>query len=108
MKDRLEWYTALSYSVRIVPDRYPDGRTCYFARVEELPGCESHGDTVEEARANLNDALALYLASMLEDGLEPPMPRSAATSVVWQSATSVTPTAQVTRVIAPTARLQPA
>ena len=33
----------------------------YTAYVPSLPGCISEGDTVEEARANLREAIDLYL-----------------------------------------------
>ncbi len=36
----------------------PDG---YIAFVEELPGANTQGATLEEARANLEDAVALVL-----------------------------------------------
>lgn len=31
--------------------------------------CQSHGDSPEEARAHLEEAKALFLASMIEDGI---------------------------------------
>ena len=51
---------------------------------------ESHGDTPEEALANLRDAQRLYLESLLEDGLEPAKPIAvtegtySATQSVWR------------------------
>ncbi len=48
-----------------------DGTPCYVARVTELPGCESHGITPDEALDNLEDAKRLYIESMIEDGIEP-------------------------------------
>jgi predicted RNase H-like HicB family nuclease len=33
----------------------------YIAFVEELPGANTQGDTLEEARANLNEAIAMVL-----------------------------------------------
>ena len=38
--------------------RVPEG---YIAFVEELPGANTQGDTLEEARANLQEAVALVL-----------------------------------------------
>lgn len=35
--------------------------TGYIAFVEELPGANTQGDTLEEARANLEEAIALVL-----------------------------------------------
>ena len=38
----------------------------YVAYVEELPGAISEGDTLEEARANLRDAIELLLETNRE------------------------------------------
>jgi predicted RNase H-like HicB family nuclease len=38
--------------------KVPDG---YVAFVEELPGANTQGRTIEEARENLNEAIALVL-----------------------------------------------
>ena len=45
-----------------------------MARVVDLPGCESHGDTPEQALRRLNEAKKLFIASMLEDGVVPEEP----------------------------------
>jgi predicted RNase H-like HicB family nuclease len=37
-----------------------------------LKGCHSHGDTQEEALANIQETIALYLESLQEEG--PPFP----------------------------------
>ncbi|MCP4460031.1 MAG: type II toxin-antitoxin system HicB family antitoxin [Cytophagales bacterium] len=33
----------------------------------ELPGCHSHGSTINEAMENLKDAIHLYLDTILEE-----------------------------------------
>ena len=33
----------------------------YWAEVQELPGCFTEGDTLDELRANLREAISLYL-----------------------------------------------
>ena len=38
--------------------KVPEG---YIAFVEELPGANTQGDTLHEARANLNEAVAMVL-----------------------------------------------
>lgn len=38
----------------------------YFAEIPEFPGCHSQGKTVEEARANLLEALTVWLEVMHE------------------------------------------
>jgi len=40
---------------------YDPGVNTYSAICPELPGCASAGDTEEEARANISDAIRLYL-----------------------------------------------
>lgn len=110
MSKTVDYFLKLPYSVHIVPDKYPSGAACYFARVAELPGCESHGDTPEDAEMSLRDAMAEYISSLIEDGLEPPEPVRHGVSVVWRS----NPTIQVPVAGANTAspyssmRLQPA
>ncbi len=52
--------------------RVPEG---YIAFVEELPGANTQGETLEEARANLQEAVALVLEANCRD-LEVPRPRS--------------------------------
>ncbi len=46
------------------------------ARVVELDGCFSEGSTPEEALANLEDALELWLGAAIESGVPLPEPRS--------------------------------
>jgi len=38
----------------------------YFARVNELEGCVSQGETYEEALENIKEALELYLEALSE------------------------------------------
>lgn len=40
----------------------------YYAFCPELQGCYTSGDTFEEARANLVDAVRLHIEDRLEDG----------------------------------------
>ena len=40
----------------------------FHAFVPALPGCHSFGSTVEEAKANIAEAMALHVESMIEDG----------------------------------------
>lgn len=70
----LEYYLGLPYSTAVTREQCTDDSTCYMARVVELPGCESHGDTPEQALRRLNEAKELFIASMLEDGVVPEEP----------------------------------
>lgn len=76
------------YHIHVAPDRGTRGERLYFATVVELPGCESHGATAEEAMRNVRDAMALYIESMLEDGLVPPPPHGGKMDTAWPAGTS--------------------
>lgn len=45
----------------------------YIAYAPILPGCVSQGDTFEEAKENIKDAIEGYLAVLREDGDEIPI-----------------------------------
>jgi len=54
-----------------IVERGEDG---YYVSFPDLPGCVSAGDSLQQAAANAEDALALHLAGMAEDGEAPPAP----------------------------------
>ena len=72
----VEYYAGLSYQEDVSLEDCTDGTRCYFARVVELPGCESHGDTPQEALRNLQEAKRLFIATLLENGVRPAEPFS--------------------------------
>ncbi len=77
-------YPESAYSARVAPESTTDGMTVYGSWYEELPGCDSQGDTPEEARENLREAFALYVGSLLEDGMPVPPPRAnAVREIIW-------------------------
>ncbi len=51
------------FTVVIEPDE-----DAFHAYVPALPGCHTFGATVEEAHANIAEAIALHVESMLESG----------------------------------------
>ena len=53
-----------------------EGERNYSAYVPDLPGCVSVGDTPEEARAEIREAIEFHLEGMREDGLPIPKPSS--------------------------------
>jgi len=55
-----------SYTYRIIIE--PDEKGTYHALVPALPGCHSWGESVEEARKNIRDAIDVYLRSLHADG----------------------------------------
>lgn len=61
----------------------------FWAEVPALPGCYSQGETIEETRANIVEAIELHIEVMLEDGLSLPVPGA----VRIESVTVETPTA---------------
>ena len=46
----------------------------YSAYVPDLPGCVTVGDTIEEVKPNIQEAIEFHLESLQEDGL--PIPKS--------------------------------
>jgi len=54
----------ISYTVVFTAD--PNGG--YTAEVPMLPGCISEGDTLEETKFNITEAIELYLESLIADG----------------------------------------
>lgn len=60
--------TKYQFTVVIEPDERG-----FHAYVPVLPGCHSFGETVEEAQANIHEAMELHVESMIEDGEPVPM-----------------------------------
>jgi RNA polymerase sigma-B factor len=60
----------------IVVVRNDDG---WVASVEELPGCEAHAATSDEAMQAIHGAMETWIAEALEQGREVPEPRGAST-----------------------------
>jgi antitoxin HicB len=75
MTRTLEEYLDLPYTIMLQRDVDEEGRPGFVAEVRELPGCISQGESVEEAVANVHDAMAGWLSVALEDGREIPEPR---------------------------------
>ncbi|MFB2897339.1 type II toxin-antitoxin system HicB family antitoxin [Aerosakkonemataceae cyanobacterium BLCC-F50] len=46
----------------------------YSAYVPDLPGCVSVGDTIEEVKQNIQEAITFHLEAIQEDGLPIPQP----------------------------------
>lgn len=100
-----ELLASLPYAVEVVPTVDTEGNTVYLASNPELRGCMAHGDSPDEAIVNLAEARELYLSSLIEDGVAPPLPAAVKTggrpfSAVWTSTTVVS-----VNTIAPTRRV---
>jgi antitoxin HicB len=70
----VEDYLDLPYHIVLVRDEDEDGDVGYVARVEELPGCISQGDSPNEAMESVRDAMYGWIKIALEDGKEIPEP----------------------------------
>ena len=62
-----------SFSVVIDDDCFEDGRKAYHAYCPALKGCRTWGSTFEEAFANIQEAVELYLEVLMEDGQDIPV-----------------------------------
>jgi len=60
------------YSISIC---YSESDNCYVASVPELSGCMAHGDTYAEAMAEIQDAMALHIEMIQEQGQDLPRPK---------------------------------
>ena len=49
----------------------------FYARVLELDGCQSDGDTFDEAYENLREAMEGYIETKLANGFDVPRPQTA-------------------------------
>ena len=54
------------------------GERNYSAYVPDLPGCVSVGDTAEQVKSEIREAIEFHLEGMREDGLPIPKPSSQA------------------------------
>lgn len=63
----------LTYPIIIEPLSQEDGGG-FLARVPDLPGCMSDGETPEEAVTNVQDAIAAWLEAAAEHGRRVPAP----------------------------------
>jgi predicted RNase H-like HicB family nuclease len=57
------------------------GETSYGAYVPDLPGCVAVGETIEEVKARIAEAIEFHIEGMLEDGLAIPKPTTIAHEV---------------------------
>jgi predicted RNase H-like HicB family nuclease len=52
------------YKISAIIEKDEDG---YYAFCPELEGCQSQGDTMEEALTNIKEAIELYLETLSEE-----------------------------------------
>ncbi len=68
----LEYYLNKKYPFTVYPSE--DGG--YVAAIEELPGCITQGETIEEVKDMIEDAKRAWITVTYEDGREIPLPRT--------------------------------
>jgi predicted RNase H-like HicB family nuclease len=56
----------------VIFEKSPDGTI--WAKIPDLDGCYSNGDTINEAKENVKEAIALYLGDLKEEGKPAPLP----------------------------------
>ena len=66
-------YMELPYNYIVQPIKDESGEY-YYARVLELDGCQSTGETFEEAYENIKDAMKGWIEVKLENGYDIPLP----------------------------------
>ena len=66
-------YMRLPYNYIIQPINDESG-SYFYAKVLELDGCQSTGETFEEAYKNLREAMEGWIEAKLEGGFEVPSP----------------------------------
>ena len=72
--EQAEHLASQSYAITIERDSLSDRRIVYLVRNRELPGCKAEGATLDQAKANLDDARVDYIHALLEEGLPIPEP----------------------------------
>ena len=73
-KRDVKYYMGLAYNYIIQPILDESG-SYFYARVLELDGCQSTGETFEEAYTNLREAMEGWLEAKLEGGYDIPIPK---------------------------------
>ena len=70
---KIKEYLELPYNFIIQPMKDESG-SYYYARVLELDGCQSTGETFEEAYNNIKEAMKGWIETKLEAGFSVPLP----------------------------------
>jgi predicted RNase H-like HicB family nuclease len=83
--EQAEKLAARSYSITIEEDTLFDEQKVFVARHLELPGCKAQGNSPEEAKNNLDEARVDYIYTLLDAGLDIPLPDESLSSTSNQS-----------------------
>lgn len=71
--DNINKYLNLPYNYIIQPINDESG-FYFYARILELDGCQSTGETFEEVYKNIKDAMKGWIEAKLEGGFDVPLP----------------------------------
>ncbi|PKO12715.1 MAG: toxin-antitoxin system HicB family antitoxin [Chloroflexi bacterium HGW-Chloroflexi-10] len=77
MEKDLKYYLSLPYTIEIFRDN-DEENPGWVAKVVELPGCITQGDTFEELGEMIEDAMRGWVEIALADGISVPEPRARA------------------------------
>ncbi len=69
----IEYYMQLPYSI-LLQEVEDEGEKYWIAELPELPGCKSHGSTVEDAVKSVEEAKKDWILDSLKEGEEVPTP----------------------------------
>ena len=67
----LEYYLNLRYPVTV----HPDPESGFVAEIEELPGCMTQAETLDEIFKAIEDARQLWIKTAYNEGQDIPLPR---------------------------------
>lgn len=70
-RKELEYYLRLPYPVIVHPD--PEGG--FVGEIEELPGCMTQAETIDELFKAMEDAKQLWIKTAYNEGQDIPLPR---------------------------------
>jgi predicted RNase H-like HicB family nuclease len=70
-RENLDFYLSLNYPVTVHVD--PEGG--FVAEIEDLPGCMTQGETLDELFAAIQDARRAWIEAAYETGQDIPLPR---------------------------------
>jgi len=65
----------LNYQVVVTPDEYPDGKPCYNVYCPTLD-ISDYGNTIDEALSSMQEAIELYVETLVEDKKSVPADKS--------------------------------
>lgn len=70
-EELLRYYMCLPYTIKITPEEAGG----YFVEMEELEGCMSQGETIEQVMENIKEAQEGWLEVAIDEELEIPLPK---------------------------------